>query len=691
MSQNETISIGYAQEIPGGYVFELGNGWLTRRIHCISGRIATTSLTNEVNGEEYLSETPTEFEIVLTGEGQRVTLDSKDFFLTGFETPNWDESHRTLKLRLEADINDVKLPVCVFYEIRAEDNFMRKWIVIEPCALENWTIRQVTIERILFREQVEGVAPKPRYPNVYANSEDKVHTDPDKVDVSEPDTRFAFGDLSRSVLTYWGSEEGLFFFTESLTGSENFYRPSGLTMKHRDHALLTAGITTGPAVIGAYIGPAQTGFKRYTQHLSKHWCAMSGKSVPVTWNTWLITLPDDEPLHANFDRRFLIEVIEQMKSAGFYECLHLDLGWEADYPLSYDESKFPNALSEIARRASESDLDMSFWINPFSCNYWKSRMEAEHPEYIVPNKVSARSKAAALCVMTEYYKYVRRRIIDLALGLNARMIYWDGNDWNIPDCTSNLHDHRDKEELEVTAVKRLAEICNAAHDARQDLIISAFSLPFDNHRLRALDCQAIADTHRFETVQSELIHRQQIYQMTFEHPYHTIWSNWYGINWHEAGKNNLTDRPFRELRHALMSMIGNGLAQAGGSIDLGQASPELIGLLRDLFAFRKRFESYFGVYQHVLGFPDGANADGEGHIIDGAGFIVLINPTREATEVRLPLDEPELELEHGKHLLSDWSHLTEGMPMDPATTAKPPVIQLAPLEVRYIGINIDRK
>jgi len=58
-----------------------------------------------------------------------------------------------------------------------------------------------------------------------------------------------------------------------------------------------------------------------------------------------------------------------------------------------------------------------------------------------------------------------------------------------------------------------------------------------------------------------------------------------------------------ELIHAEMSMIGNGLAQAGASIDLDQARPEFVAFLRKLLAFRKRFERYFNVYQHVLGFP----------------------------------------------------------------------------------------
>lgn len=683
-------AIGFAQEMPGGYVFEVGNGWITRRIHCIAGRIGTTSLENGSHAEEYLEETFTEFEIVLTGEGQRVTLEAKDFKFTGYETPQWDDSVRRLQLSLETELNGTKLAISVFYEAIAGEDFTRKWLEIQPCGLENWIIRRVTLEKMRFRELVEGVVPHSRYPSRYENSEDKVHSQPEEVIIEEPEKRFVFGDTSRGVLGYWGYGEGLYFFTESLTGEEIFHRPTGLLMKQCDWAPLTEGLTTGPAVIGAYKGSPEIGFKRYNEHLLKHWCVIDDKKVPVTWNTWLVTLAGDNPVHSDYDRQFLLGAIERMDKAGFYESLQLDLGWEAGHPLSYDESKFPNGLSEIARVAKQvAGLDMGYWVNPFSCSYWKSELEHERPDYLVPGKVSPRSNATAICVMTEYFDYVQQRMIDLALGLNARVIYWDGNDWNIPACSSSYHEHRDDDELEIKATKRLAEICEAAHEARPDLIIAAFSLPFDNHRLCALDAQAISDTHAFPTGQAELIQRQQIYQMTFEHPYRAVWGSWYGVNWHEAGERNLTERPMSELMHAEMSMIGNGLAQAGASIDLDQAKPEFVEFLRRLLAFRKRFENYFNTYQHVLGFADGVHVDGSGHIIDGAGFIVLINPTREIQSVKLPLAEPELELAKAKkHKLSDWSNLDSAMPMEPVKIDNPPEIELLPMQVKYIGVNI---
>ncbi|MCL5105596.1 MAG: hypothetical protein M1133_15995 [Armatimonadetes bacterium] len=674
---------GFTQEIPGGFVFEIGNASIHRRIHCISGRVGTTSLVNVVNGEEYLDETTSEFEITLSGDGQTAVLDFKDFNVEGYETPNWDDNLRTLRINLSAEVNDVRLDISLFYECGADEDFIRKWIEVHPCELDGWAVTNVTLENMRFKEMVEGVTPFSRYPRQSANREDDVHGEPDKADTSEPDKRFDYGDLARAVVTYWGYGEGLYFFTESLLGSEAFHRPTGLVMKHRDYVPLTQGLTTGPALIGAYSGPPEIGFKRYTEHLARRWCCIGDKSMPVAWSTWLVKLAD-------YDRAALIDAIEHLRKAGFYDVLHLDLGWEADCPLKADAARFPNGLSEIARRAQESaGLDMSYWVNPFSCSYWKSGIESEHPEYLVPGKVSGRSGAAALCVMSDYYDYVKRRLVELVTDLNARQIIWDGNDWNIPECRARNHPHRRQDELEVNALKRLADICKAAHEAREDLIIAAFSLPFDNHRLRALDQEQISDTHAFPTGRAELIQRQQLYQMTWEHPFRAIRGSWYGVNWHEAGKDNLAARSFHELMHAEMSMIANGLAQSGGAIDFDQARPEFVEFLKKLFAFRKRFERYFNTYQHVLGFPDGEHIDGSGHIIDGSGFIVLVNPTDSPRSVTVPLDSPELELStEKKYDLTDWSNLDRPFSIGSVHIKSAPEVELVGLEVKYIGVNV---
>lgn len=689
-SINTDLAVGFAQEIPGGYVFEIGNQWVQRRIHCIAGKIGTTSLVNTYNVEEYLEEPLAEFEITISGEGQQAVLDSKDFKLTGYETPNWDDTCRTLELKLETDLNDKTLSISVFYEAKAGDNFIRKWIEVQPCDLECFAVRGVTLEKMRLKEMIEGIIPLPRYPRTYDNHEDKIHGDADKANTAEPDRRFMNGDLSRAIVRYWGYEEGLFFFTESLLGEEIYHRMTGLVMKQREYAPLTEGLKTGAAVIGGYAGQPELGFKRYNEYLLKHWCVIDDKRTPVSWSTWLVTLEGNRPLMADYDRNLLLEYIEDIKEAGYYDVLHLDLGWEAKYPLQVDRNKFPNGLEEISERAKgAADLDLALWINPFSCNYWKSEVEDENPEYLVPGEVSPRSGATAICPLTGYFDYVKKRLLELVVRYNVRVIYWDGGDWNIRNCTSKHHGHRDFEELEARASKMFAELCREAHEIRPDLMFVVFSLPFNNHRLNAVDQEQISDTSAYPTLQSELIHRQQLYQMTWEHPYRTIWGSWYGINWHLAGEDNLKRR-MKELMYAEMSMIGNGAAQAGGGFDFKQASPEFMSFMKKLMAFRKKFEQYFTVYQHVLGFPDGKRIDGEGHIIDGKGFIVLSNPTDTVQSVKIPLDEVELELSATrKYKLSDWSILERGTPMDSVAMDKAPEIELLPLEVKFIGVNIE--
>ena len=683
-------AFGSVREISGESVSEIGNGSITRRIHSVSGHIGTTSLVNTVSAKEYLDETSVEFEITIEREGGSTVLTSQDFGLKGHEMQTWDDEKRTLALKLEAGLDGRVLPVTVFYEARAGEDFLRKWIEVGPCDAEGWVVRNVVIESLRLSQQVQGVTPTSRYLLQYDDREDRVHSEPDKVNALEPENRFSFTDYARSLVTRSEHGEGVYFFTESLLGKEAFDRPTGLVMSQRDYVPLSQGLTTGAAVIGAYSGSPEVGFKRYTQHLLNHWCCVKGKKLPVSWSTWLITLEGNKALCGSYDRDLLLEYIEYVKEAGFFDILHLDLGWEADYPMKVDAAKFPNGMIEVSKRAKEAaNLDMTYWVNPFSASYWRSQLQDEHPDWLVPGEVSGRSGATAICPITEYSDYVKKRYVELATELNARVIYWDGNDWKIRECSATNHGHSDQEELEVKAWKRMAEICSAAHEAREDLMFVVFSIPFDNHRLCVLDQEQISDTYSFPTVQSELIQRQQLYQCTWEHPYLAIWGSWYGINWHNAGEANLFDRPMRELVHAEMSMIGNGIAQAGGGFDFKQAPPEFMAFLKKLFAFRKRFEDCFNSYQHVLGFPDGTKIDGEGHLVGERGFIVLVNPTNETLSVRVPLAEPELELSADKkHELTDWTGMESASPMGSFAIDDAPEIGMQPLEVRYIGVNI---
>ena len=115
--------------------------------------------------------------------------------------------------------------------------------------------------------------------------------------------------------------------------------------------------------------------------------------------------------------------------------------------------------------------------------------------------------------------------------------------------------------------------------------------------------------------------------------------------------------------------------------------PELSAYLKRFCAFRRRFARYFEVYQHVLDFPDGKSVDGEGHIINNSGFILLYNPSDQPQKVTLPLDEPGLELK-GNIKLSDWTELESGADMSLAKVKDKIEVELAPMSARIIGVNI---
>lgn len=681
---------GFELEVPGGWVFEIGNEWLIRRLYCINGSFATTSLSHGVSSEEYLETPLEEFAIILSKGNDRREVTFRDFTYVQHSILCQTESERLLRVDLETDFEGSKLPVSVFYQAQADKNFMRKWIEMPPTDIPGWIVESVTIENLKLKEMIEGIEPLSRYPQKFPNGEDNVHVTPDEVHTDPAIRKFSFGNASRSILAHWGLDEGLFFFMESILGSESFDRSKGMVMRQQEYTPLTKGLVTGAAVIGAYSGVPEIGFKRYTEFLSNNWCVASEKPTPVTWNTWFVTLKNNTPLLTNYDWSLILDYLELIHDAGFYDILHLDLGWEDGWPMAVDRTKFPHGMDKIVHRAKEYGIDMGFWVNPFSSNYWKSDVEDEHPEWLNPGKVSGQSSAHAICHLTDYFEYVKKRFIELVTRFNAKTIYWDGGDWNIPECSATNHAHSNNHELEVLATKRLVDLVKEVRETRPDVINTGFNLPFDNHRLCAFDREQVSDTYAYPMPQSELIQRQQIYQMTFEHPYNSIRGSWHGVDWQGASDKELLKRSMRELIHAEMSMIGNGAAQAGASIDLSQAKPEFVAFLRKMFAWRKRFEKYFTVYQHVLNFPDGENIEGEGHMIDGKGFLVLINPTNEEMSINLPLEEVELELQAGhKYEISDWSKFEQAVPLDKVRVGDNYELDFGPLEVRIIGIGIS--
>lgn len=160
------------------------------------------------------------------------------------------------------------------------------------------------------------------------------------------------------------------------------------------------------------------------------------------------------------------------------------------------------------------------------------------------------------------------------------------------------------------------------------------------------------------------------------YPPYAIGTGWYGVD---------VLQPVERLKLGVVGAI-SGLPRSGVR-RIPDPSPELAAYLKRFFAFRKRFERYFDQYQQVLGAPDGKDIDGEGHIIENSGFVVLFNPSDEPKKVSLPLAEPGLGLA-GELRLSDWSELDSGADIGVAKPGDPVEVSLAPLSVKIIGINI---
>jgi hypothetical protein len=215
------------------------------------------------------------------------------------------------------------------------------------------------------------------------------------------------------------------------------------------------------------------------------------------------------------------------------------------------------------------------------------------------------------------------------------------------------------------------------------LRVVLWSPPPDIHWLAAVDQLQLSDMYEPKLGKSELLRRQELYFASFLYPNATIWGDWYGLGYRRSREDGI-GKPLNELKFAEMTQLGNGATQAGGSFDLANAPAELIKFVGKMFTFRKAFESYFTVYQHILDFPNGEKVDGEAHLINGQGFLLIYNPTEAPLTLDLPLEEPSLELNPTSiYTLSDWSNLDSGQAL---TTARP--TDKIPVTVPAIGWKI---
>jgi hypothetical protein len=328
---------------------------------------------------------------------------------------------------------------------------------------------------------------------------------------------------------------------------------------------------------------------------------------------------------------------------------------------------------------------MGLWINPFSGHYQDitsyQPFREQHPDWIA-------SDGVRICPLSGAGQYIRNRLLEIAHSWPLKALYWDGADWNISGCDSPDQGWRTPAEEHILTLKFFASLLDELHAIQPDLRVIVWSAPPDIHWLSAADQVQLSDIDTPPIGVSELVRRQQIYHASFLQPATTIWGDWYGLGYRRNWDEGL-GLPLNRLEYAEMSQLGNGTTQAGGSYALPYAPPELTEFVAKMFAFRKHFSDYFNQYQHILGFPDGYNLEGEAHLKNGKGFILLYNPGQEEQTINLPLDEPELELTPGQYYeLTDWSELTASIPLGATQPGDYMPVSIPAQGWKVIGLDI---
>ena len=665
-------------------ILTLANNNLRREIVVpTAGGVFSTSLFNRKTSTELLTATNFEFWLVLSHElandPTTVTLTANDFKFGAVQWLKQSDAEQLIQLDFQGQFQNTPLKLSLFYDIKANSNFVSKWLTLQPFDAPDWAIKYAALEDFQTNPSLQPLVPTPRYNQTFGPNQPIFQLGDDKANLNlgQPEQRFQKTDHADVVAANSDNQQGLFFFDASLFGQENF-GGQNLSLSNADYVLPKDGFVSGKAVVGMYSGPAEIGFKRYGEYLTNQYAAVKGKPDLVWFNTW-------DVYQDNINQANLTSTVGQMKKAGFYNMLHIDAGWEQNGPLAVNTSRFPNGLDPLIKLATDAGLKNGLWINPFS-NYYAyinnyAPFRSQHPNWVDQT-------GTQLCPLSEAGRYIHDRLIELVQTWQTTEIYWDGADWNISNCLSADRPFHNPDQEYVLMLKYYANLLTDLHQVKPDLrvIVWNWNAPQDMHWLAVVDQLQLSDLAVSHLVASELIRRQQLYYATFERPYLGIWGDWYGIYFQHPTALNVK---LSLLETAEVEMLGNGALQAGGGLDLTAAPPALLTFLKQMYAFRQQNAAYFGVYQHILNFPDGQHIDGEAHLVKGRGFVMLFNPASQPQTVNLPLSEPELELSpNTPYNLSDWSNLTNGVAMGQTTTTNQISVTVPGFGYKVIGINM---
>ncbi|MEI6042933.1 MAG: hypothetical protein WCS37_00955 [Chloroflexota bacterium] len=705
----------------------IGNQAIRRVIELGPQGAKTTAIFNRFTGVNYLANTRTEFRLVLSRElaheDRTEDLTAQDFTLTGYNWIKQEDTEQQISFNFQASFQGTPVNLALYYQVEAKTSFIRKWFKVAPFQAQGWAIKWSTLEDWNAKPEMTPLGLFQRYGISYSNGHPKIAESDinHSVITTNPDQRFAPTALSRQAMLHTNNQEGLFFFQESLFGDEQFKSDGTLGMGNADFVDPIQGFSSGKSVLGTWLGSPEIGVNRYNDYILNHYAIIKGKPDPVWFSTWYIY--ENQVNESN-----MLDMLGRMQSAGYYDLLHLDAGWEENAPLQLATSakKFPNGLSPLLKKMKTTNYSLGIWMNPFSGRYQGYTSYApfyqQNPQWIYPSPYDPKSdpnnpnydtkndpnnpnydtknakyyRITSICPLSGAGDYVRNQLLDLARKTPLDEIYWDGTDWHLGTCRSPEQGWRTPDEEVILTIKYYAKLLDDLRAIRPNLRVVLWSPPPDIHWLAAVDQLQLSDMYTPKLGESERVRRQELYFASLFYPNSTIWGDWYGLSYGRSREDGV-GAPINLLKFAEMTQLGNGATQAGGSFDLANAPPELFKFVGKMFTFRKAFAQYFNAYQHILNFPDGKSVDGEAHLINGQGFLLLYNPSNGPITLKLPLDEPSLELNPSKsYTLSDWSNLESGQALtntsgQTITTTQPSdkvFITVQATDWKIIGVDV---
>ena len=146
---------------------------------------------------------------------------------------------------------------------------------------------------------------------------------------------------------------------------------------------------------------------------------------------------------------------------------------------------------------------MAYWVNPFSASYWRSGVEHEHPEWLAPGAVNVRSGATAICPLSDYFDYAKAGFVELVTRFQRSSDLLGRRRLEYPALLGDRARASQPGRIGGQSLEAPRRVVRCGARGEAGVMIAIFSLPFDNHRLHAVDMEQVSDSYSFATGQSK--------------------------------------------------------------------------------------------------------------------------------------------------------------------------------------------